>query len=159
MQKLNLILGSTLLVLLFAGLSARAQVQQAWATTYDGDSVQPEQPDYDQVRAMAVDSAGRVHVTGQSYGSNGTPNIVTIQYSPEGRPLWIASYDAARDSDYPWAMVLDDFGNIYITGTSYGFTTGADVVTLKYDSSGNLLWASRYNGPANSSDSGNAVRV
>src|SRR6185503_8903877 len=141
------------LTLIACGLS-RAQVEQAWVATYGGDSSGDQHSDF--VTALKVDRLGRVHVTGDSYGTNGTPNIVTIQYSATGQPLWVASYDAARNSDYPGALVLDESGNVYITGISYGSQTGADLIALKYDSSGNLLWASRYNGVANVSDAGNA---
>src|SRR6185503_5463441 len=144
------------LTLIACGL-ARAQVEQAWVATYGGDSSGDQHSDF--VTALKVDRLGRVHVTGDSYGTNGTPNIVTIQYSATGQPLWVASYDGARVSEHAKALVLDDSGNIYITGTSDGGSSGADLIALKYDSSGNLLWAARYNGPGNSSDTGDAIQV
>jgi len=155
MRKLNLlVLG--LLLLSFA--SARSQVQVEWIATYDGDNLEG-QYDYDYVTSMAVDSAGRLHVTGNVYGSNGTPNILTIQYRPDGQPNWIASYDAARNQDYSDALVLDDDGNVYVAGSSATFVAGDDLVVLKYDSSGHLLWVARYNGPGNTSDTAEALRV
>src|SRR5688572_26931247 len=101
-------------VVLLSFVAVDAQVNVAWIATYDGDNLEG-QYDYDAAGSMAVDRAGRLHVTGNVYGSNGTPNIVTIQYRPDGQPNWIASYDAEQNSDHPEALVLDDAGNVYIT--------------------------------------------
>jgi hypothetical protein len=137
---------------------ANSQVQVAWTATYDGDNLEG-QYDYDYVTSMAVDGAARLHVTGNVYGSNGTPNIVTIQYGSDGQPNWIATYDGARNQDYAAALTLDESGNVYVAGDSATFAGGNDLVVLKYDSNGHLLWVARYNGPGNTSDTAEAVRV
>ncbi len=50
-------------------------------------------------------------------------------------------------------MAVDDSGNVYVTGWSFGgATTGMDYATIKYDRNGNQLWLKRYNGSANSWD-------
>ncbi len=41
-------------------------------------------------------------------------------------------------------MTIDRAGNIYVTGESDGYGTNFDYATVKYDSSGNQLWAVRY---------------
>lgn len=56
------------------------------------------------------------------------------------------------------AVATDSAGNIYIAGSTTSFGAGGqDVLLLKYDSSGNLIWAKTWGGPNN--DSGNAVLV
>jgi len=64
-----------------------------------------------------------------------------------------ATLDLAQD------IAVDSEGNVYVTGYSYGLKTDFDFVTLKYDIQGNLVWADRYNGPANSTDFAQALEV
>ncbi|MUL34975.1 hypothetical protein [Gloeocapsopsis dulcis] len=49
-------------------------------------------------------------------------------------------------------MALDKFGNVYVTGTSFGASTNRDYATVKYDTNGKQLWVRRYNGPVNGDD-------
>lgn len=53
-------------------------------------------------------------------------------------------------------MVQDKYGNTFITG-NVGSPT--DIITLKYSSSGNLLWSRIYNGPANRGDEAVKINV
>jgi len=67
---------------------------------------------------------------------------------------WVRRYNGPGDStDEAHAMAVDDSGNVYVTGWSFGgVTTGMDYATIKYDRNGNQLWLKRYNGSANSWD-------
>jgi uncharacterized delta-60 repeat protein len=55
-------------------------------------------------------------------------------------------------------MVIDSFGNVYVTGVSAS-ATNADYATVKYNLSGAEQWVARYNGPVNSNDIANAIAV
>src|SRR4030042_245119 len=72
---------------------------------------------------------------------------------------WVRRYDGpGNDSDWATAIALDGSGNIYVTGESKGSGTDQDYATIKYDSDGNEIWVSRYNGPpAISNDMARAV--
>ena len=56
-------------------------------------------------------------------------------------------------------IAVDSANNLYITGYSPGTNSGNDIVTIKYDQSGNQVWLQRYNGPGNGDDEGNAIAV
>ncbi|HEV8538358.1 MAG TPA: SBBP repeat-containing protein, partial [Bacteroidota bacterium] len=73
-------------------------------------------------------------------------------------PTWLSVYDGdGHGVDISSSMIMDRFGNAYITGRSGGISSGQDIVTLKYSRQGNRLLTLRYNGAANSWDEGNAL--
>ncbi|MEO0134345.1 MAG: SBBP repeat-containing protein, partial [candidate division WOR-3 bacterium] len=57
------------------------------------------------------------------------------------------------------AIDIDNNGNVYVAGTSYGENTGYDYATIKYDTDGNLLWVRRYNGLGNGNDDVSAIAI
>lgn len=59
---------------------------------------------------------------------------------------WIRFFDDMPDSwNQARALVADEAGNVYVTGESSG-NYNWDIVTIKYNSSGNQEWAARYDG-------------
>ncbi len=112
---------------------------QAWVKKYDG-------PGFDDLPvAIAVDVSGNVIVTGKS-DEAGTHDFAyaTIKYSPAGALLWESRYIGPGVDDEPTAMVLDKFGNIYVTGMSVGAGTAFDYATVKYNPAGVQQWVMRY---------------
>ncbi len=61
---------------------------------------------------------------------------------------WIAKYNGSGNYvDIIYAMTLDRFGYIYVTGESEGGGINAsDYLTIKYSPAGDSLWVRRYNG-------------
>jgi uncharacterized delta-60 repeat protein len=73
---------------------------------------------------------------------------------------WVARYDGPANSlDRAYAIAIDTSGNVYVTGYSYGSGNSPDYATIKYDTSGNELWAARYNGPGDYYDYALAIAV
>src|SRR5262249_47337816 len=54
---------------------------------------------------------------------------------------------------------VDNNGNVYVTGSSFGIGTARDFLTLAYSSAGTPLWTNRYNGPTSGEDSAYALAV
>ncbi len=105
----------------------------------------------DDAKAVALDQAGNVYVTGQSKGSGTDFDYATVKYSSAGTQLWAARYDGPSGSaDHATALALDSGGNVFVTGDS--IDKSSDYATIKYDASGNQLWVSRYDGPAGKND-------
>src|SRR5262249_20341426 len=97
-----------------------------WTNTYAGPG------NFDSATAMAVDSSGNVFVTGYSYNGN-SYDYATIAYSGTGTALWTNIYDGpASSDDQSSAVTVDSSGNVFVTGSSYGISTGPDYATIKY---------------------------
>ncbi|MBI4331240.1 MAG: PKD domain-containing protein [Chloroflexi bacterium] len=113
----------------------------------------------DTARAIAVDASGNVYVTGASRRFSGTDDYTTVKYNSSGVKQWETYYyyGTANGYDSPAAVAVDGSGNVYVTGSSEGGTAGDDYATVKYNSSGAKLWATRYNGPASGSDRATAM--
>ena len=110
-------------------------------------------------RAMAVDPAGDVAVTGLWLRSDfsGQLNILTVKYNTAGERLWFHSYDGpAKMYDYVSAIAMDEQGNVIVAGESENAAYDGDYLTIKYNDS-QALWARIYNGPAASADLAQAV--
>jgi len=102
----------------------------------------------DVARALAVDEAGNVYVTGYSYGSDASYQYATIRYGPDGSERWVARYNGPDNShDVANALAVDGAGDVYVTGWSWGYRTGDDYATVKYGPDGSEQWVRRYNGP------------
>jgi PKD repeat protein len=128
---------------------------ELWVARYNGPA-----NGFDRARAMAVDSSGNVYITGHSYGLGTNDDYLTIKYDSAGTELWTRKYDGpGNGNDHGMALTFDASGNIYVTGDSYGDTTGVDFATVVYDSSGNELSVLRYNGLGNSGDFAEDVSV
>jgi hypothetical protein len=82
--------------------------------------------------------------------SEGTSNIFTVKYDATGNVLWARSTDGTS-SNAGNGITADMSGNSYVTGSfgtpiTFGSFTlsssgGTDIFTVKYDASGNVLWA------------------
>jgi beta-propeller repeat-containing protein len=117
---------------------------------------------------VGIDSEGKIYIAGSTYGnfdgvSSGTEDIFVMKLDDaSGDVIWINQKD---DSDFDWLhdMIVDSEGNTYVTGAGnldghYTCNTGlADTITLKYSTSGDILWTAQI-GHCNASK-GMAVRI
>jgi uncharacterized delta-60 repeat protein len=130
---------------------------QVWTARYNGPGDHPD----DEAHAIVVDSLGNVYVTGWSPLEYGLSyDYVTIKYNRDGVEQWVKRFNGSGDStDRGQAIGLDEFGNVYVTGYSWGGSTKNDFATIKYNNEGELQWVARYDGPANDDDQAKALAV
>lgn len=125
-----------------------SQVNLEWAKTYNGPGNA-----YDEATGIAIDGSGNIYITGGSRGSGTSLDYSTIKYDPSGNVIWNSRYSGPGNADDDaYHIILDEAGNVYVTGASTGSGTGYDYCVVKYNSSGAQQWAARYNGPANGND-------
>jgi len=111
----------------------------------------------DRAIAVALDANGNVVVTGIQNNSD----YYTAKYAAaDGVLLWERHYNGpGNGQDIPAAIVVDANGDVVVAGGTFA-NGNTDLYTAKYAAGdGALLWEKRYNGPANGSDSANAVAV
>ena len=139
----------------YVTIKYNARGQELWTAAYaDPNSI-------NFATAIAVDNSGNVYVTGESGTfDSGNDDYATIKYNSAGEEQWVARYDGPESgNDGATAIAVDDSGNVYVTGSSFGSGTDVDYATIKYDSSGQQQWVARYNGPANGGDDAVAIAV
>lgn len=87
-------------------------------------------------------------------------DFALLKYDSSGTLKWRVFYNGPVNGSEILSGIAKDINeNIYLTGSSDGNGTGKDYSTLKYDSSGALKWAIRYNGQANNNDEATAITV
>jgi len=144
-------------LLLFCILSCPAAASAEWVRHYGREW-------RDEAKAIAVDSAGSVYVTGTSanYAEENFTSLdyATVKYDTKGKRLWVRRYDGPKHYiDQAAAIAVDRDGNVYVTGTSMGLRSGYDYATIKYDTNGKPQWVRRYDGPAGMNDTATALAV
>ncbi len=128
---------------------------ELWVARYDGPI-----NDHDIARSIALDLSGNIYITGSSFGNGTEMDYATVAYNSLGNELWVARYNGLKnDYDEAQCIDLDSYGNVYVTGYSFGNGTHRDYATIAYDSSGHELWVKRYNGPGNHSDAARAIAL
>jgi len=132
----------------YATIKYNCTGQELWVARYNGSG-----NGQDEAWSLALDGRGNVYVTGPSWGNGTDYDYATIKHNSAGVEQWVARYNGpGNDEDYAECLVLDENGNVYVTGWSYGSGTDDDYATIKYDSAGVQQWVARYNSPGNGWD-------
>ena len=92
---------------------------------------------------LVLDSAGAIYVTGNAaISSISNRDIYTIKYDTAGNRIWETPYHfSGYDGDeYPVEMIVDNGGNVFITGNIVSTTGGQDICTIKLNAFGEFVW-------------------
>ena len=142
-----------------------------WAKSAGGNFI-------DYGRAIAVDARENVYVTGSFESTTvtlgatilknaGGADIFVVKYDPNGEVLWAKSIGGGKD-ERSYDIAVDARENVHITGyfKSSPLILGAttlrnagflDILVVKYDPNGQVLWAKSTGG--NSGESGRGIAV
>ena len=139
----------------FVTASYSAAGVQQWAATYDGAAA-----GNDHGLAVAVDSSGSAYAAGYVTGDTTGWDFAVIKYDPAGTRQWVGTY-STMDEDYVAAVAVDASGNVYAAGNSGSpYTLSWDYLIVRYNpSTGDTVWTSRLNGPADEDDEVRAIAV
>ena len=125
----------------FVTIKYKPDGEKIWEVYYNNSAKST-----DKAKAIAVDTAKNVYVTGSSNGGVSGLDYATVKYDSNGIEKWVVRYNGPGNSeDQPSAIAVNDSMNVYVTGWSKGSGTNLDYATLKYNSAGTLIWEKRYN--------------
>jgi len=127
-----------------------------WAKTYAGSAT-----GVDYGYALAVDQSGNTYVAGFGNGDNPTFDIFVLKYDADGNSVWTQRWTSpiTNYSAYAYSIAVDNQGNVFTTGFESDGLTDGEFITLKFNSSGVLQWATPYNGSTSSIDYANHIVV
>ena len=118
---------------------------QQWAQRFNG-----QDNGNDEATGLAVDASGNVYVSGFSLSATTHYDFATVKYSSNGISQWVNRYnDPANGYDVPKSLVMDNSGNLYLTGFSTESFAGVwyyYYTTIKINSAGTTQWTIQYNG-------------
>lgn len=146
---------STVASVNYATVKYNSSGVQQWAASYNGPV-----NGIDGANSVKADESGNVYVTGYSRGQGSLYDYATIKYNSSGVQQWAMRHNGTPNgNDEANAMVLDENGNVFVTGYSVISGASSDYVTIKYDSLGVRRWIGVYNGPANQNDSATSIAI
>lgn len=132
-----------------------------WLQTYDcGDTIS-EAP-----RTLCVDNQGNAYITFMKHTLGGTYWAIAIQkYDAEnGTLLWTTELPESQFNGFEWRvrpkyMTIDN-NNLYVAGTKFETGTSIrDILTMKLDFDGNILWTATHSGNGTTVDYSNAKSI
>lgn len=130
---------SILLFIILIAESLHSQVIQSWVHRYgsipNGIAT---------LAGLKTDKQGNVFIAGSIIDATLT-DYVTIKYNASGIQEWDRIF-SGQIEDRALDLVLDNNGNVIVTGLSENFTGTYDIITIKYNTFGDSLWVRRFNG-------------
>ncbi len=122
----------------------------------------------DDANGLATDPAGNLYVIGQTSGelpgqkAQGMIDCFVRRVDPAGHEVWTRQF-GSPERDIPKGVSLDDAGNVYVVGQTFGTLPGQtsagglDGFVRKYNPAGDEVWTRQFGGGG--AESAAAVRV
>jgi len=96
---------------------------------------------------LGVDSENNIIVTGYDVTSNSF-DYFTKKYSSDGAEKWLQIFNSSENlKDYALALDIDNYNNIYVTGSSHNSISQGISYTVKYSDKGELRWIQKFDAP------------
>lgn len=130
-----------------------------WTASFDGID---QNEDYPSV--IKTDANDNVYVAGYTNYANRSEYLL-MKYSAYGgtdlgQPLWTAIHGGSDSlADHINDMVIDQSGNIYVTGYTQDTGQKLNITTIKYNSSGTRLWIATFDDISNESQTAYSIQL
>jgi len=99
--------------------------QNTWLRKYDPagatlwtDTYNDAAKGFDSLYGVAVDASGNIAVTGYESLADGSSDIWTRKYGPDGKVIWTQTYDgSAKDADFGYGVTMTPAtGEVFVAG-------------------------------------------
>ncbi|MBN1765746.1 MAG: SBBP repeat-containing protein [Sedimentisphaerales bacterium] len=120
--------------------------QELWATSLSASGYAEEDIAY----RLSLDEQSNAYLAGCS-DCKWDSDYFTAKFNEDGDFQWSQLYDGSGRDEIR-ELVLDSEGNVIVTGISDMDISGSvdyDIMTIKYNTNGTLLWAESYDDPGN----------
>lgn len=135
-------------------LSAQQPTQQ-WLNRFNGKG------DYsDKFNCIANGLSGNAFLGGYTVRNGKERDYLTVKINSNGDTLWTAIFNGTDNKDDEILAITSDANeNVYVTGYSRGNGTGDNIVTIKYNTLGQIQLTLTYNNTTNLHDQGNSITL
>lgn len=128
-----------------------------WVRKYDADTTAGR---FERGVLTRIMDPNQIYVAGRAF--NGLDyDVFLLKYDANGNTMWVKSWAATASNEAPVDMALDASGNIYVLANTAPSSADSlhDMVLLKYNAAGALLWTVLYNDTGNGNDEAVALAV
>jgi hypothetical protein len=110
----------------------------SWAKTYGGT-------EYDRASSVQQTSDGGYIVAGYTFSFGAGSDVFLIKTDANGNISWAKTYGG---TDWDWASSVQQTsdGGYIMAGYTGSFGAGGDILLIKTDANGNIIWAKTYGG-------------
>lgn len=107
---------------------------------------------------LQVDDNSNVYALCRIQNDTSSTDYAVVKINSDGEIVWRTEFDANTGQDIPSDMVVDESGNIFVTGRARlaGYN---DFAIVKYNNDGEQQWVSYYDGPNNLDDDPTAITL
>lgn len=103
--------------------------------------------------SIALDSSGNIYVAGNTKRPNLTYDLLLIKYNSQGDTVWTGTYNGTSNGDDRAIKVLIDRNNdIILAGNSKETGQENNIVLIKYNQGGDIIWLKIYDGSTHLND-------
>ncbi|MDH5683015.1 MAG: SBBP repeat-containing protein [candidate division WOR-3 bacterium] len=128
---------------------------ERWVRRYNGTG-----NGYDVARVIRINHQNQIFVAGGSYGFGTNLDFLNIRYDTSGNVIWMRRFDGGANlADEIFDLTTDNFGYLYLTGYATDSNYQHCALTIKYDTSGTMVWSRRYSGPPTINNVGLKIKL
>ena len=111
-------------------------------------------------KAVKTDRFGNCYVLGTTSPMDSTKDVLIVKYSSDGKELWRRHYgNSENGDDFPKAMVLDLYGDVWICGIAKPSADKCDFLVTKFSNEGVPQFEYIYDGPEHLFDEASCIGV